>query len=58
MRRPTYDITPELLAKLSGVPKASILNGIDDRVAPQRSTSAIETVSDRLRLDDGGAELP
>ncbi len=57
MHRPTYDVTPGLLAKLSGVPKGTIVNWLDGRVASPRSSSFIADVCDALRLSHDEARL-
>lgn len=57
MHRPTYDVTPGLLAKLSGVPKGTIVNWLDGRVASPRSSNVIADVCDALRLGDDEARL-
>jgi len=57
MHRPTYDVTPGLLAKLSSVPKGTIVNWLDGRVASPRTSSVIDDVCDALRLSDGEARL-
>ena len=57
MYRPTYDVTPGLLAKLSGVPKGTIVNWLDGRVASPRSSNVIDDVCNALRLSDDEARL-
>ena len=57
MRRPTYDVTPGLLAKLSGVPKGTIVNWLNGRVASPRTSSVVDDVCDALRLRDDEARL-
>lgn len=52
MVRPTYHVTPGLLARLSGVSKATIVNWIEDRVVSPRSADSLEAISDALRLDE------
>lgn len=51
MGRPSYRVTPGLLGKLSGVPKATIVNWLDGRVARPRRWQDVVRVADALRLD-------
>jgi PAS domain S-box-containing protein len=50
MARPTYRVTPGLLGKLSGVPKATIVNWLEGRVRRPRTPGALHAVCDALRL--------
>src|SRR5690242_5023336 len=46
------DFTPGLLAKLSGLPKATIVNWLEGRVARPRQWQHIIRVADALRLEE------
>lgn len=48
---PSYRVTPGLLCKLSGVPKATIVNWLEGRVAHPRRWQDVIRVADALRLD-------
>jgi PAS domain S-box-containing protein len=50
MRRPTHVVTPGWLSKLTGIPKPTIVNWLEGRVARPRSADVLETISDALRL--------
>jgi predicted ATPase len=52
MRRPTYTASPGLLSKLSGLPRATIINWLEGRVSKPRSWHDLLAVADALRLDD------
>ena len=52
MRRPTYTATPGLLGKLSGLPRATIVNWLEGRVTKPRHWQDLMAVADALRLSD------
>ena len=51
MSRPSYRVTPGLLSKMSGVPKATIVNWLEGRVSRPRRWQDVIHVADALRLD-------
>jgi predicted ATPase len=51
LSRPSYRVTPGLLGKLSGVPKATIVNWLEGRVTHPRRWQDVVRVADALRLD-------
>jgi predicted ATPase len=51
VNRPSYRVTPGLLGKMSGVPKATIVNWLEGRVAHPRRWQDVIRVADALRLD-------
>src|SRR5919108_4766085 len=50
MRRPRLSYTPGLVSKLSGVPKATIVNWLDGQVKKPRHWQDLVRVADALRL--------
>jgi predicted ATPase len=52
MRRPNYTATPGLLSKLSGLPRATIINWLEGRVSKPRHWQDLMKVADALRLSD------
>ena len=56
MRRPTYTATPGLLSKLTGLPRATIINWLEGRVARPRRWQDLMKVADALRLSDPETE--
>lgn len=56
MRRPNYMATPGLLSKLSGLPRATIINWLEGRVARPRRWHDLMKVADALRLSDPETE--
>ncbi len=52
MRRPNYTATPGLVSKLSGVPRATIINWLEGRVAKPRHWQDLMSVADALRLSE------
>jgi PAS domain-containing protein len=50
MARPTYDVTPGWLSKMSGIPKATIVNWLEGRVRRPRTSGAVLAISEALRL--------
>lgn len=56
MRRPNYRATPGLLSKLSGLPRATIINWLEGRVAKPRRWQDLLKVADALRLSDPETE--
>jgi predicted ATPase len=50
MRRPNHHYTPGLVGKLSGVPKATIVNWLDGQVKKPRRWQDLVKVADALRL--------
>jgi PAS domain-containing protein len=57
MVRPTYRVTPGLLGKMSGVPKATIVNWLEGRVRRPRTPDVLLAVCDALRLTADEARL-
>ena len=55
MRRPDYPYTPGLLAKRSGVPKATIVNWLEGRVEKPRRWQDLARVAAILRLSAAAA---
>jgi predicted ATPase len=55
MRRPEYPYTPGLLSKRSGVPKATIVNWLEGRVAKPRRWQDLAIVGAALRLTQSEA---
>src|SRR5262245_57206740 len=51
MRRPNLRYTPGLVSKLSGVPKATIVNWIEGQVKKPRRWQDLARVADALRLN-------
>jgi hypothetical protein len=49
-----FAVTPGLLAKLSGIPKATIVNWLEGRVLRPRRWQDVVAVADALRLDESG----
>jgi hypothetical protein len=47
-----FAVTPGLLAKLSGIPKATIVNWLEGRVLRPRRWQDVIAVADALRLDE------
>ncbi len=56
MCRPNYTATPGLLSKLSGLPRATIINWLEGRVAKPRRWEDLLKVADALRLTDPETE--
>lgn len=50
MLRPTHAFTPGWLSKTSGIPKATIVNWLEGRVARPRSEDVLRKLCDALRL--------
>ena len=50
MQAGTFQVSPGLLAKMSGIPKATIVNWMSGRVASPRHWQDIIRVADSLRL--------
>jgi PAS domain-containing protein len=50
MQRPTHVVTPGWLSKMSGIPKATIVNWLEGRVARPRTGDVLHEVCDALRL--------
>src|SRR5262245_47537307 len=51
MRRPNLRYTPGLVSKLSGVPKATIVNWLEGQVKKPRRWQDVARVADALRLN-------
>ncbi|NJM07006.1 tetratricopeptide repeat protein, partial [Candidatus Gracilibacteria bacterium] len=57
MQRAGYPLTPGLLSKLSGVPKSTIVNWLEGRVARPRRWEDLLRVADALRLDEATTNM-
>jgi non-specific serine/threonine protein kinase len=57
MQRPNYRYTPGLLSRLSGVPKATIVNWLIGRVARPRRWQDLVLVASALRLNEAEVDL-
>lgn len=50
MRRPSYRVTAGLLGRMSGVPKATVVNWLEGRVARPRRWQDVVRVADALQI--------
>jgi hypothetical protein len=56
MRTGRFSVTPGLLARMSGLPKTTLINWLDGRVKRPRRWQDVLTVADALRLRQNQAD--